>query len=117
MPTQARITIPDSVQDVHSAIQMGRAIERERDELEAKIAELEKKLEEKPRWQTVADAISAYRVFPRLAIVLFGVMTYDIVNAALHSADTGYQDAGLASIITVAFSGALSAYMGTGKRS
>ena len=97
-------------------LEYGRQIEQEKDALEAEIRALKKAAEDKPLWEVIATAISAYRVFPRLAIILFGAMTYQIVDAALHSAETGYQDVGLAGIITVAFSGALSAYMGTGSK-
>ena len=102
---------------VQQALEYGRAIEQDKDNLEAEIRTLKKQLEELPLWETIAKAISAYRVFPRLSILLFGVLTWNIVQAALHSTETGYADAGLAGLITVAFSGALSAYMGTGKHS
>ena len=100
---------------ISQAMEYGRQIEQDKDVLEAEIRSLQKQLEDLPLWETIANAVSAYRVFPRIAIILFGVMTYDIVQAALHSTDTGYQDTGLAATIALAFSASLSAYMGTGK--
>ena len=103
---------------VQQALEYGRSNEAEKDALEAEIRALRnRQLEELPLWETIAKAISAYRVFPRLAIS--PVRRDDLQHSrcrACTAPTAAIRTRVLAATITLAFSAALSAYMGTGKK-
>ena len=68
------------------------------------------------KWDKWADRINKFRVFPRLAIVLYGLLTYQVVDYALTHPEAEYARSGLAGVVTGAFSAALASYMSTGTK-
>ena len=106
----------DDSADTLELIKLGRELEIEKGSLNQRIRSLEDQLNARTRWEIIADTLNRFRVIPRLAVALFGVMSYEIVQFAL-SQDGAYGNDALAGIVVGAFATSLAAYMNSGDRS
>ena len=103
------------VDNLEAALKIVREYEDELDAKGARIRELEKALEPKPMWETIATAMDRYRVIPRAILASYGILIWHSVNWVLAQPDPGYAVAGMVSVLTAAAAPMVGSYLSTGK--
>jgi hypothetical protein len=62
------------------------------------------------------DQLSAWRIIPRLLMLMMLVMTYRVVEWFMRLPDPSLEQAGLVSVMTGALTGAFGLFLGSGKK-
>jgi len=62
------------------------------------------------------DQLSAWRIIPRLLMLMMLVMTYRVVEWFMGLPDPSLEQAGLVSVMTGALTGAFGLFLGSGKK-
>ena len=62
------------------------------------------------------DQLSAWRIIPRLLMLMMLVMTYRVVEWFMELPDPSLEQAGLVSVMTGALTGAFGLFLGSGKK-
>lgn len=62
------------------------------------------------------DQLSAWRIIPRLLMLVMLVMTYRVVEWFMGLPDPSLEQAGLVSVMTGALTGAFGLFLGSGKK-
>ena len=64
----------------------------------------------------IPDQLSAWRIIPRLLMLMMLVMTYRVVEWFMGLPDPSLEQAGLVSVMTGALTGAFGLFLGSGKK-
>ena len=101
--------------DIDSIFEIARRYEDEKDELSAKIDELEELIDEtgKKWYHRAGDALDRLRIVPRALMALFGYLFFKVVEAGI--AESDFDGSALVAAVGVPFAYICMGYFQTGE--
>ncbi len=105
--------------DIEAIFAIAREYETEKDELESKIDELEEALDEQGKrfYHRLGDALDRLRIIPRLILLGFFVLLWQVVEYSMTpAAPEGFDVAAMIAAIAMPYSYFIAAYFQTGQK-